>query len=308
MDEGHVLVIGSASRDVKGRPNGEIKMGVTNPGRVQKRVGGVARNIAENLARLEVETLLLTAVGRDSSGKHVIKTCEASGIDCTHVRIVAGARTSSHMMILKPDGDLWAGVSDFEVMKSVDADYLESCDALFQDAGMIVIDATLSPAALAKVFEMAARHHIRVCADPTSPDLAGRLCDYIGQLYMVSPNADETTALCGLAAHDYETAINAARHLVSLGTKIAVVTLAERGLAYADGSGGGFIPAIKTRVVDPSGAGDALSGAVIFGLLNDVPIDEAMRLGVTAASLTLQSSLTVLPNLSQELLYEKLAI
>jgi hypothetical protein len=49
-----------------------------------------------------------------------------------------------------------------------------------------------------------------------------------------------------------------------------------------------------------------LSGAVIFGLLNDVPVDEAMRLGVTAASLTLQSTRTVLPKLSQELLYSKL--
>lgn len=308
MDEGHVLVIGSASRDIKGRPNGEIKLGISNPGRVHKRVGGVARNIAENLARLEVETILLTAVGRDSSGKHVIKTCEASGIDCTHIRIIPGARTSSYMMMLQTNGDLLAGISDFEVMESLDADYLESCDAVFQDAGMIVIDATLSPTALAKVFEMAARHHVRVCADPTSPNLAGRLCDYIDQLYMVCPNAAETTALCGLAANDYETAINAARHLVSLGTKIAVVTMAEKGLAYADGSGGGYIPAINTRVVDPSGAGDAFSGAVIFGLLNDVPIDEAMRLGVTAASLTLQSSLTVLPHLSQELLYEKLAI
>ena len=48
--------------------------------------------------------------------------------------------------------------------------------------------------------------------------------------------------------------------------------------------------------------------AVIFGLLNEVSLDEAMRLGVTAASLTLQSPQTVLPNLSQELLYDLLAI
>ncbi len=310
MDERHVLVIGSASRDVKGRPNTEIKQGVSNPGRVHRRVGGVARNIAENLARLEVETILLTAVGRDSSGKHVIKNCEASGINTSHIRIISGARTSSYMMLMQANGDLLAAISDFEVIESIDADYLESCAALFQSAGMIVIDATLSPAALAKVFEMAARYDVRVCADPTSPILAGRLCDYIGQLYMVCPNAAETTALCGLdsPAHDFESAMNAARHLVSLGTKIAVVTMAEKGLAYADGSGGGFIPAINTRVVDSSGAGDAFSAAVIFGLLNDVPVDEAMRLGVTAASLTLQSSLTVLPDLSQELLYDKLAI
>jgi pseudouridine kinase len=151
---------------------------------------------------------------------------------------------------------------------------------------------------------------VRVCADPTTPALAVKLCQYIDQLYMVSPNAAETTVLCGLAdpAHDYDTAINAARHLVGLGAKIGVVTLAEQGLAYADGSGGGFIRAINTHVVDSTGAGDAFAGAVIFGLLNDVPVDEAMRLGVTAASLTLQSRQTVLPTLSQELLYDKLAI
>lgn len=310
MDEGHVLVIGSASRDVKGRPNGELKLGVSNPGRVHRRVGGVARNIAENLARLEVETILLTAVGRDSSGKHILKTCEASGINCTHVQIIPRARTSSNMIMFKENGDLLATITDFEVMESIDPDYLESKAELFENADMVVIDATLSPVALAKVFQMAARYHVGVCADPTSPNLAGRLCDYIDQLYMVCPNSTETTALCGLdnPANDFETAIDAARHLVSLGAKIAVVTMAEKGLAYADGSGGGFIPAINTRVVDPTGAGDAFSGAVIFGLLNDVPIDEAMRLGVTAASLTLQSSLTVLPHLSQELLYEKLAI
>src|SRR5690349_20841910 len=154
MDEGHVLVIGSASRDVKGRPSGELKLGFANPGRVHRRVGGVARNIAENLARLEVETILLTAVGRDSSGKHVIKASEASGIDCSHVQIIPHARTSSTMTMLDAGGNLLAAITDFEVMESIDADFLESSATLFQNAQMIVIDATLSPAALAKVFEL----------------------------------------------------------------------------------------------------------------------------------------------------------
>jgi pseudouridine kinase len=78
------------------------------------------------------------------------------------------------------------------------------------------------------------------------------------------------------------------------------------GLAYADGGGGGYLRAVHARVVDSTGAGDAFSGAAIFGLINDVPVDEAMRLGITAASLTLESRHTVLPNLSQELLYDRL--
>ncbi|MAS36629.1 MAG: ribokinase [Anaerolineaceae bacterium] len=310
MDEGHVLVIGSAGIDVKGRPMHDLQWETSNLGQVRNSVGGVARNIAENLARLEVETILLTAVGKDSAGRRVIRKCQDAGINHDYIRIVPQTRTGAYMALLTPEGDLMTAISDFAVIQHVDRDYLLSHENLFASATMIVIDATLSESALETVFELAGRYDVRVCADPTTPALAVKLCQYIGQMYMISPNAAETSALCGFEdpAHDYETAINAARHLVSLGARVAVVTLGEKGLAYADGSGGGHLPAINTRVVDPTGAGDAFSGAVIFGLLNEVSLDEAMRLGVTAASLTLQSPQTVLPNLSQELLYDLLAI
>jgi pseudouridine kinase len=310
MDEGYVLVVGSAGVDVKGRPTGNMRQGASNPGHVRNSVGGVARNIAENLARLEVDTVLLTAVGNDVEGERVLENCEANGIDCAHVRVIEGARTGTYLALLKADGDLDVAIGDFDIMQYVDSDYLRENERLLADADMIVIDATLSEATLATLFALADEHDIRVCADPTTPALASRLCPYISQLHLIVPNAAETTALCGLdnPASDRDTATNAARQLVSLGAYIAVVTLGDQGLAYADGSGGGFIRATHTHIVDSTGAGDALTGAVIFGLLNDVPLDEAMRLGVTAAALTLQSSETVLPNLSQELLYDELVI
>jgi pseudouridine kinase len=311
MDEGYVLVIGSAAIDVTGRPQADLAWQTSNVGRVRTAVGGVARNIAENLARLEVDTVLLTAVGQDSAGRRVTRKCEASGIDCSHVRVVRGMSTAATMTILQPDNDVLTSILDYRVIEQqLDPDYLLEHTSLFAQAQMIVIDATLSENALETVFELAGRYHVRICGDPTAPLLAGRFCQHLADMYMVSPNAAETTALCGLEnpAHDRETAINAARHLVSMGVEIGVVTVGARGLAYADSSGGGFIPAINTRVVDPTGAGDAFSGAVIFGLLNDVPVDEAMRLGVTAASLTLQSPYTVMPGLTQELLYDQLTI
>lgn len=310
MDDGYVLVIGSAGVDVKGRPAGTLRQGTSNPGQVRNSVGGVARNIAENLARLEVDTVLLTAVGDDVEGRRVLENCEANGIDCAHVQIIEGARTGTYLALLTTEGDLDVAIGDFDIMEYVDSDYLREHERLLAEAEMIVIDATLSEETLATLFELADQYNVRVCADPTTPALTTRLCPYINQLHLIVPNAAETTALCGLdnAARDRETAIDAARKLVSLGAYIAVVTLGDQGLAYADGSGGGYIRAIHTHVVDATGAGDALTGAVIFGLLNDVPLDEAMRLGVTAAALTLQSSETVLPNLSQELLYDELVI
>ncbi len=310
MDDGYVLVVGSAVTDIQGRPEADLEWEAIHPGRIRSSAGGVARNIAENLARLEVRAVLLSAVGRDSNGKQILRKCRAAGIDCEQVRVVPGAATAALITLLRPDGEPLTTLTDYHIMQYVDADYLRAHESWFAGAEMVVIDATLSEAALAVVFELAERYRVRVSGDPTSPLLAGRFCPYLHQMYMVSPNAAETTALCGLEnpAHDRETAINAARHLVSMGTQIAVVTVGEQGLAYADSSGGGFITAINTRVTDPTGAGDAFSGAVIFGLLNDVPVDEAMRLGVTAASLTLQSRYTVVPTLTQEMLYDQLTI
>jgi pseudouridine kinase len=84
--------------------------------------------------------------------------------------------------------------------------------------------------------------------------------------------------------------------------------MAEQGLCYATSETSGYIPAIKTSIVDPTGAGDALSATVIFALLNDIPIDDAVRLGVSAASLTLRYRGAVVPDLSLEKLYDQLVI
>jgi pseudouridine kinase len=310
MDDDYVLVIGSAGIDIKGRPDGELVWETPNLGRVRNSVGGVARNIAENLARLEVSTLLLTAVGDDAQGERVIRRTEKGGVDCSHVLTVPEERTGTYMALLKPNGELHVAISDFQIISYLSSDYLRDHESLFEDAAMVAIDATLGEDALATVFELAGKYEVPVCADPTTPALAGKLCDYIDKLHLLVPNAGETTALCGLEdpAQDRETAIRAARQLVMMGAKIAVVTLGAQGLAYADGSGGGFIRAPNVEVVDSTGAGDALTSAVIFGLLNELPVDEAMRLGVTAAALTLQTRETVLPNLSQELLYDDLVV
>ena len=84
--------------------------------------------------------------------------------------------------------------------------------------------------------------------------------------------------------------------------------LAEEGLFYASSQGSGHIPAIKCEVVDATGAGDALTAGVVFGLVNNLPLDECMRLGVSAATLTLSSPETVCPEMSQELLFQRMVI
>ena len=71
----------------------------------------------------------------------------------------------------------------------------------------------------------------------------------------------------------------------------------------------GPIPAFPLdEVVDTTGAGAALTAGVMFGLLNNVPLDEAVRLGASAAALTLQTHETVRSDLSLDLLYEQIMV
>ena len=308
MDGDYVLVVGSAILEISGKTIDVLNQGMRQNGHIHASVSGVARNIAENLARLDIETVLLSAIADDDIGQHLITHSSLAGIDCRHILRVNGAHTASSMLLYRSE-DNCTRVDDLSIADSLDSDYLTEHEWLFENASLIVIDATLSEEALETLFELAARYNVRVCADPTSPLMAHRLSKFIANLYLIVPNASETAALCSLdePATERESAIGTAQRLVSLGANVAVVTLGEHGLAYADSSGGGYIRAIHTDVVDTSGAGDAFSGAVIFGILNDVPIDEAMRLGVTAASLTLESEDTVLQSLSQELLYDELS-
>ena len=61
-------------------------------------------------------------------------------------------------------------------------------------------------------------------------------------------------------------------------------------------------------MVDSTGTGDAVSAAIIFGMINHLHTIEAIRLGAAAASLTLQSNETVVPDLSLDMLYHHLIV
>jgi pseudouridine kinase len=309
-ENGHVLVIGSAGIDVKGRPDYTLAEGASVPGRIRSSVGGVARNIAENLARLEVPTILLSAVGDDEPAKRVISRCNEAGIDTSHIKTVPGFRTGHYMAILSTYGQLDNAISDYAIARQINSEYLLEHEDLLREAAMVVIDANLEEAALKTLFRMAAQYQVPVCADPTAPSLAGRLRPFLHQIYMITPNLNEAGVLRGYPVTDFdsETALDVAQMLLERGVRIAVVTLGVNGLAYASGTTRGKIPAIRTEVRDETGAGDALTAGVIFGLLNEVPLDEALRLGVSAASLTLRSRETVVTDLSQELLYDQLVI
>ncbi|NDJ34802.1 MAG: ribokinase [Chloroflexi bacterium] len=307
----HVLVIGASSLDVKGQSQSAPVHATSIPGNIRNSIGGTGRNIAENLARLEVETRLITAVGDDFIGEWVLGHAAAVGIDVSHSVVLPGGRTGCYMALLEEHGVLDYAMYDMDVMHAITPEYLDQHVDLFKQAQMVVIDANLPPDSIQTVMWLCTEYEVPLCADPTSTTLASRLKPYLANFTMISPNVPETAVLCDCSfeTSDRDAGQAAARKLVvEGGVELAVVTLSEFGVVYASEETSGRIPALRTQVVDETGAGDAQTAAIIFGLLQEIPLDESVRLGVTAASLTMRTRESVRPDLTVELLYDELAI
>ena len=305
----HLLIIGAASIDTKGRADQTIQAGTSTPGSIRVSVGGVGRNIAENLARLGEPVVLLSAVGDDGSGRRILQQAAECDIDTSHMIVDSEHHTAAYLAVLDDTGNAVMSIDDMGINRRlITPDFVYRRRSLFRDARMIVVDANLSTATLKTIFRMARRYGVPICADPTTASLAPRLCPHLPDLTLVTPNAAEAEALCESPITDRESGLVAAHKLISLGVRIAIVTLGATGLIYATSQESGHVPAVECEIVDFTGAGDALTAAVIFGLLNDFPIDEAVRLGARAAALTLESRETVCPTLSLERLYDQLAI
>jgi pseudouridine kinase len=306
--EKRVLAIGAAGMDMVGRLAADLEEGTSTPGRIRLAFGGVARNVAENLARLSQPCTLLTALGDDVSGRALLDILKEAGVDVSAVRLLPGQSSGAYLAVVGPRGRLRAAIDDMSILRALTPEVVRASETLFRSAGMIFIDANLPAETIGEVVVLAHKNNVMVSADPTSRHLAARLTPHLKNIFLITPSAGEAEILLGrsIPQEDPANAVLAAQELVARGVCIAVISLAEFGVAYATRETRGHIPALRTTIVDPTGAGDALTAAVLFALLNDVPIDEAVRLGISAASLTLRSRLSVIPDLTLERLYEEI--
>jgi len=301
-----VLVIGTAGVDIVGRLKGEHLPGTSNPAQIRTSFGGVARNVAENLARLGQAVSLVTAVGKDQAGDQLLQATSEAGVDVEHVLRSSQYPTGTYLAVVNTSGELQFALDDMRAVSALSGDYIRQCEYLFRESSLVFIDANLQKETIRTIFTLAKRAHMPVCADPTSKVLAPRLAPYLSRLFMVAQNADEASVLCGrpISASNPRDAMEAAKCLVSEGIQVAIITLAQFGVVYATSETSGHVPAIRTSIIDPTGAGDALTATMVFSLLNDITIDDAVQLGVSAASLTLRYRGAVVPDLSLEKLYE----
>ncbi len=303
-----VLVIGAAGMDMVGRLKHEMRRHTSNPAQIRYAFGGAARNVAENLLHLGTPVTLITVVGEDESGDTLVRAINTAGANVEAILRSNQYPTGTYLAVINTEGELEYGLDDMRAMTELSPKYIRAQADLFSQASLLFIDANLSKETLRTIMSIASKIGLPVCADPTAQTLAPRLAPHLRNLRLVVPNRGEATILCQRESmiSTQREAIDAAKCLVSQGVEIAIVTMAESGVCYATSETSGVVPSVLTKVIDPTGGGDALTAAVLFGLLNQMPVDDAVRLGVAAESLTLSYRGAVVPDLSLEKLYDRL--
>jgi pseudouridine kinase len=306
----HFLIIGATLLDSKGKPRAGLEPGTSNPAHIRHTRGGTARNVAENLACFGAEVKLLSAVGDDHTGRQLVAQTAEAGVDVTDVQLIPNQRTGSYIAILDEEGSLSVALDDVSIMSHISPAYLYQNRRLFRDACMIMFDGSLDEAAVEMTVRLARQYNVPLCADPSSSRLAHRLKEYLPYLHLVVPNEVEAAALSEVdfSGFDPDASLEVALLLTRAGVDTVIVTLSDFGLVYSTSDETGYIPAHYSEIVDSTGTGDSVTAAVMFGMVNDFPITEAIRLGAAAASLTLQTGDTVVPDLSLDMLYDHLIV
>ena len=292
MDSYEVVVVGGVNLDIKGQSKALFQYGTSNPGIIKTAAGGVGRNIAENLARLDVAVTLLGVIGQDPEGDQIIRETVAAGVDTGHLLRLEDAKTGVYIALDSDNGEMVAALSDMEIFNRFPVAYLESQSDLLRQARFIVCDTNIPENALVFLLELAAASGVPVCVEPVSIVKSQRIVRHLRGVDILTPNLDELAAIAGQDAGPDNVAEVAAA-LTARGVGTVVTTMGEKGICCTTKEGSRFFPSYPTQVVEVTGAGDALTAGLIYGLTRGYPLPDACRCGLAAAALTVASPDTV---------------
>lgn len=291
-DRGPVICIGGSAIDRKYRALQPVMQGTSNPVHGKRSFGGVARNVAENLARLGVDAALITCVGRDEAGHALTCHLRDAGVDVDGVIAIEDERTAEYCAVLEPDGSLAVAFADMAVFDRLTPDRLERFVPRLGSAAWLLADCNLPAETLRYLLETAGKWNCRLAVDAVSVAKSARLPDDHSGIDLLFLNRDEASAILRGKADSPDDAVGALR---SRGAERVVLTLGPEGCLVAGPDGMRRVPAAMAEIVDVTGAGDAMVAATLAGLAGGASWNEAVDAGTRAAAATASSQESVIP-------------
>jgi ribokinase len=278
-----ILVIGSLNMDLVVRCETLPQPGQTVVGRdFFTAAGGKGANQAVAAGKLGASVRMAGCVGSDDFGRTLIAGLRAAGVDAEDVTAVDDATGTA---LIAVDA---AGCNSIVVVPGAnahcDATLAESSLACAPHPGILLLQQEIPPAANARAIKAAraAGWFVMLNPAPARP-VPGDLLKLID---VVIPNADEAAAITGRAVASRDDAFLAARALVAMGARTALVTLGADGAVCYDGKAACHCPALPVEAVDTTAAGDAYIGALATALAAGDELINSLGFAAAAAALT----------------------
>ncbi|MEI5908592.1 carbohydrate kinase [Bacillus spongiae] len=299
-----VVSIGGANIDRKHQIEKELHLGTSNPAKTYFSTGGVARNIAENIGRMGISNSLISVVGNDHEGKWLLEET-IPYVDIEHITTVPNASTGAYSAVLNKEGEMVIALADMDIYDEVDIEFVKRKWGMISSAQMVFLDTNFSKEVIQYVLSRCKEEMIPVTVAPVSAPKCEKLPRNLSGISWLIANKEEVEALVGMKMTKQADFFKAAEQLTQRGVERVVITRGEEGGFFysKEGTSSILLPP-RIKVVDVTGAGDALVAGVIFGHINGLNPIDAVGMGLACSCITLQSNETVSKEMSKETLQE----
>ncbi len=299
-EDEYVLVIGGAAMDITGFPKDKLRMEDSNPGTMKTSMGGVGRNIGENLARLGVGVKMLTALGDDVYGHKIISSCEALGMDFSNAMILRDEDTATYLAIMDEDGDMLVAISNMGIIERINIDFIKKNEKLIRGASAVVVDTNLDQ----KVIEYIATEFANcpLFVDTVSSAKSEKLRRVVGAFHTIKPNKLEAELLSGINILTESDLIAAKDWFIKAGVKQVFISLGKDGVLYGDENHHYKSEIEPVNMVSATGAGDAFMAGLVYGHINRLGMEKTVKIAQVMSALTVSSEMTIHPEMSESIL------
>lgn len=299
MKQPSIIVVGACNFDIYATSAAELIPADSNPGTVYTTPGGVGRNIAENLARLDCNITMLTALGQDAFSDAILKNAAETGMDLSNALRLPHLSTSVYVCINKPDGDIGVAVSDMDISQMITPDYLLCHTQPLDEAQLIVAETNLSQEALRFLWE---KYGAKLCIDCVSEAKSIKAVSILKGLYCLKANRGEASAVTGLTVTTAEEAKAAAAELHAKGVRHVIITLGEDGALISNGLEVLSMPLMPGETRNTSGCGDAFFAGALCALSQHKALKQVLRSGLAMSRICACASTAVASDTSPILL------
>ncbi len=293
-----IVVVGAVFVDIKGYPEDNFVPTGRNVGRVEQIHGGVGRNVAEDIANVELRPTFVSLVDETGAGSDVVRKLRTHKVNTDFMGVTPDGM-GTWLAIFDNQGDVAASISKRPDLSPIGKILDEHGDEIFQNADSVAVEIDMDKEVVKRVFKLAQKYGKPVYAVVANMNIAVQRRDFLQSTACFVCNQQEAGILFSddymeLDAQQMEAVI--AEKVTRAQIPSMIVTLGEKGAVYADRQGNhGFCPARKVNVKDTTGAGDAFFAGACIGLTYGKSLQEACQIGSYLAASVITTSENVCP-------------